>query len=832
MTIDQSWFAQQVEEYAHARPHYQTLADTLIRVLSAVARQVAPASIVQARAKTVPSFADKILRKADKHRQPIRQLTDLCGARVITHTRAECDAVAQFIRQHFDVDEANSEDTVSRLRAGEFGYRGIHLVVQFKPHAPSQGLLGESISNDVLPQPDRPMKAEIQVRTIAQHVWADIGHDRLYKSAFQVPDVWRREAARVAALLESADDTFGQLVERVDAYRNNYDAYRHREQMLEELERLTAVLRFDPENETLAKQSARLATALEDWPRVVEIITAFAGPRSATLSALLGHAQCQLHALDRHGDAYAAARRHFDSALQSDPLHLEALLQLAESWADIDNERAVELYERAFRASPEDPRTLVSFLIQKIAHDCDLSAVALVRPSIEEAIDRCAHQAEVGVNLPWAWYWRALLQLVLQRPYPALDDLCRAIELSTAEYMIGTALKTVEKLACVRHELPALEWARRLLLLGKAARFPSAADPCPLAALASDPLPPFRQPIVILAGGCDADVQSKMHAYRDLLDRAFAGFTGTVISGGTTAGIAGLAGDLAASHGRSLQVVGYVPRTLPENAAEDDRYSLVVQTEGADFTPLEPLQNWIDLLAAGISPHSVTLIGINGGLLSRFEYSLARLLGGTVAIVRGSGREASRLESEFENARPPRLLLLPSDGMTLRNLVQQGMPSTLSSDQREAAGRAIHEDYRQQQRERFAQQPQVDPAMLSWEELPDSLKSSNLQQADHVQHKLAALGLRAVPAKNAVPPFEFSPDQVEILAEMEHGRWNVERLQDGWTLGPRNVEKKTSPYLVAWDELPDNVKDYDRQAVKNIPAFLAQLGLEIRPLDD
>jgi RyR domain len=67
------------------------------------------------------------------------------------------------------------------------------------------------------------------------------------------------------------------------------------------------------------------------------------------------------------------------------------------------------------------------------------------------------------------------------------------------------------------------------------------------------------------------------------------------------------------------------------------------------------------------------------------------------------------------------------------------------------------------------------------------------------------------------------------MAEMEHARFNVERLLGGWTLGPqRDREKKISPTLVAWSELPEIEKNKDRQAVQAIPELLKQFGLEIR----
>jgi len=78
-------------------------------------------------------------------------------------------------------------------------------------------------------------------------------------------------------------------------------------------------------------------------------------------------------------------------------------------------------------------------------------------------------------------------------------------------------------------------------------------------------------------------------------------------------------------------------------------------------------------------------------------------------------------------------------------------------------------------------------------------------------------------------PFEFTAEEVERLAKMEHGRWNSERLLEDWHYGEkRDVANKISPYLVSWQELPDKVQEWDRDAVKEIPALLAQVGLQIQ----
>ena len=95
---------------------------------------------------------------------------------------------------------------------------------------------------------------------------------------------------------------------------------------------------------------------------------------------------------------------------------------------------------------------------------------------------------------------------------------------------------------------------------------------------------------------------------------------------------------------------------------------------------------------------------------------------------------------------------------------------------------------------------------------------------------MPTVGLRIRKRKpEKVRLFEFSEDQIRAMAEMEHARWNVERLLNGWRLGERDAEKKTTPYLVAWDDLPDDIKRYDVDAVKRIPDMLKEYGYEVVP---
>ncbi|KKK65942.1 hypothetical protein LCGC14_2969080 [marine sediment metagenome] len=121
-----------------------------------------------------------------------------------------------------------------------------------------------------------------------------------------------------------------------------------------------------------------------------------------------------------------------------------------------------------------------------------------------------------------------------------------------------------------------------------------------------------------------------------------------------------------------------------------------------------------------------------------------------------------------------------------------------------------------------------DPSRQPWERLRGNLRESSRQQADHIPVKLRAIGCCSSGAQAGNSPVtEFDPEEVEIMARMEHARWNAERWLDGWTLGPRDHDKKTSPYLLPWDELEDRIQEYDRNAVRNILHLSSLIGEKV-----
>ncbi len=144
----------------------------------------------------------------------------------------------------------------------------------------------------------------------------------------------------------------------------------------------------------------------------------------------------------------------------------------------------------------------------------------------------------------------------------------------------------------------------------------------------------------------------------------------------------------------------------------------------------------------------------------------------------------------------------------------------------EKLARAIHELYNENQLERYPDQPLKYP---DFDKLTDSLKYSNLRQAMDIPEKLRQMGFVMRPADCAGESIISIPSEyVEYLAEQEHDAWVAERKSSGWVLGDHvDAGKKITPYLVAYDKLPEEIKQLDRDPVENIPLLIARIGMAV-----
>ncbi|MCW2847351.1 MAG: pyrophosphokinae [Marmoricola sp.] len=160
---------------------------------------------VTGRTKTVASFAEKARRTRDGkalYTDPLREITDTIGIRVITYVHSDVSAVAELLGDQVVVkdDRDMGRETAQE---GRFGYASRHLLIELdaaREGHPSYELV-------------RGHTAQIQIRTVLQHAWAEFEHDIRYKGT--MPDEHARDFDRrftlAAGLLELADREFSTI---------------------------------------------------------------------------------------------------------------------------------------------------------------------------------------------------------------------------------------------------------------------------------------------------------------------------------------------------------------------------------------------------------------------------------------------------------------------------------------------------------------------------------------------------------------------------------------------------------------------------------------------
>ena len=367
----------------------------------------------------------------------------------------------------------------------------------------------------------------------------------------------------------------------------------------------------------------------------------------------------------------------------------------------------------------------------------------------------------------------SLAYLYLKKPYPAFAACAKALQLSGSELVLDAAYDALSALDECEEGLTGCEWLRRLLLIGAAGKFQSLSARARIQVLASN-APPIKPPVTIFAGGCRADDNGCLLIYRPLVLQAFSTYTGTIISGGTASGVCSLAGDVQEAYPESIHAIGYVPRDMTE-VPIDDRYREIRYTPGAEFSAMEVIQYWCDLIASGVPPAHVKVFGIDGGSISASEYKMALALGASVALLQGSGREAKKIRHNRQWRASRGLVCIPVDPYVIEEFAKPH-PVQLDPPDRERLARVIHEEYRDNEQDLTAAD---DPAVASWDELPSYLRHSNRAQADRVCEKIQRIGYAIEKSGNKTPVTEFTSEELDIMAQMEHGRWVIERL-DGW----------------------------------------------------
>jgi len=129
------------------------------------------------------------------------------------------------------------------------------------------------------------------------------------------------------------------------------------------------------------------------------------------------------------------------------------------------------------------------------------------------------------------------------------------------------------------------------------------------------------------------------------------------------------------------------------------------------------------------------------------------------------------------------------------------------------------------------------PAVVPWDELHENFKESNRLYADGIGATLEEAGCVLVPLamrEADTPAFTFTAEELEPLARREHERWSADLIAAGWrpTSGEKDAERKLHPLLVPWEELSEEEREKDRDAIRELPAMLELTGFRVQRPDE
>lgn len=617
-----------------------------------------------------------------------------------------------------------------------------------------------------------------------------------------------------------------------------------------ELANLSLILNHeknDTAREALAIRMAKMHRAIAHWPELTALLKPFAAKtKNAALLREYGHALCEANTAKPDGSAYSDGQAALRKSLALDTHCPNTHAALARSYQRQTQEegKAREHFRNAYHSAPKNPYLFADYVEYELLHAPSSAIIPVLTPVIREAIATCTRHIEVGIELPRAYLTMGKLHLMLGEAYASLDSYAKGLRMildrksGICTDCLERELDTLARLNNAQEGLPGDAWARESLIEGLSRMFLLGLFLATGNKKTLDELNRLKKAsiksgnrVLIVAGGCMPGIDKDMRRYTPMLRDTLTGFEGVVVGGGTKAGISGVVGALKSMPNRRFTTLGYYPARMASELTVDKRYDMLIKTDARDFSPLDAIQAWVDITCAGIAPNQVSILGINGGDIAGFEYRLALALGASVGVMVDSGRAADALLKDKSWRKLAKPLGLLDDPMTLRAFINPDDGSVPES-KLEALAKAIHVAFCKVDTSTINKRILKDSGQPWGDKLKETFKTANFAQAAYIGEILKTEGYTLVAEKGEKKAdnsaIQFTKVQIERMAEKEHGRWNVERLRDGWVPGKdRDDEKKIHDCLVSWAKLPDDIKQYDRYAAQSWPKLLGEIGIKL-----
>ncbi len=149
-----------------------------------------PICSIKTRLKSPPSIREKLLRRGlDFNMSSVEEnLFDVAGVRVICSFVDDVYRIADALLSQDDVCLIAKKDYIKKPK--DNGYRSLHLIVEIPIF---------------LADAKRPMKVEIQLRTLAMDFWASLEHEITYKKELSGDETVTNELRELSLLSADLD---------------------------------------------------------------------------------------------------------------------------------------------------------------------------------------------------------------------------------------------------------------------------------------------------------------------------------------------------------------------------------------------------------------------------------------------------------------------------------------------------------------------------------------------------------------------------------------------------------------------------------------------------
>ncbi len=200
-------FLEQMQQYQEMMMMYRCAireVQTKLEILNdamSVRYQRNPINFIKSRVKSPVSIMNKLERKGlETTLESIEEnLNDVAGIRVVCHFVDDIYDVAQMLARQDDLKVLEVKDYIKNPKPN--GYRSYHMIVEIPVF---------------LPKIKKPMRVEVQIRTIAMDFWASLDHQLRYKKDIENPEEISRELKACAEVISSTDYQMQEIRKKIE----------------------------------------------------------------------------------------------------------------------------------------------------------------------------------------------------------------------------------------------------------------------------------------------------------------------------------------------------------------------------------------------------------------------------------------------------------------------------------------------------------------------------------------------------------------------------------------------------------------------------------------